>query len=455
MRRFLLCAAMCLIFSPAVRPVAAESPAPPVKELTSALTMYQWLLDQGEERAAAKFAQAVRDEFGGPWADLIVENARLRAELQSGGIRQTAAVVAEKTEIVSEIEQALRKKCSVHFETSPLDEFLRHIAEANDLNIVIDEQGLAEEGMTAESPITINVEEVMVKSVLQLVLQPIGLDYRIEDEVVKVTSKDRLAGEYKTLVYAVADLVVPIPHLTPAAPGEQLDRISETNPGDFDALIELITTTIAPDTWQRFGGAGVINAHEGTLSLIVRQSDQTHHGIADLLDQLRRLQNVQIEHTVTVYRIPASVAASLKLADGAPRVHGPAEGFERDLNEIAKASRVRITLFNGQTGTAQVACDEGTINILINSALNNDLLATPNGQTISVNLSAPESLQPGDVLAAVRSVQIPSGGTAWLHLPGRSTKAGPNGESMVLLVSVTSEVVTPEEQEELLGIGEP
>ena len=59
------------------------------------------------------------------------------------------------------------------------------------------------------------------------------------------------------------------------------------------------------------------------------------------------------------------------------------------------------------------------------------------------------------MLAATRSVNIPNGETAWLPLPGYSTTAAPNGEPMVLLVGVTSEIVMQEEEEELLGIPDP
>jgi hypothetical protein len=178
-----------------------------------------------------------------------------------------------------------------------------------------------------------------------------------------------------------------------------------------------------------------------------------HHEIADLLQQVRRLQHLQIAHTVKVYRVPMAVASSLKLIGDKPRVHNRGAGFERDLESVADPRIVRVTLFNGQTGTVQVHDEGMNVNLLLNSAINNDLFESPAGQTISVNLSAPASLHPGDVLAATRSVTIPNGQTAWLHLPGHMSQAGPNGEQMVLLVAVTSEIVTPEE--ELLGTVEP
>ena len=63
---------------------------------------------------------------------------------------------------------------------------------------------------------------------------------------------------------------------------------------DFESLIELITSTIAPTTWAEVGGPGTINEFKGNLSLVVSQTQEVHEEIADLLDQLRRLQDLQV-----------------------------------------------------------------------------------------------------------------------------------------------------------------
>jgi general secretion pathway protein D len=63
---------------------------------------------------------------------------------------------------------------------------------------------------------------------------------------------------------------------------------------DFQSLIDLIQSTIAPDTWQDTGGPGAIRPFETNLSLVVSQTQEVHEEIADLLDQLRRLQDLQV-----------------------------------------------------------------------------------------------------------------------------------------------------------------
>lgn len=63
---------------------------------------------------------------------------------------------------------------------------------------------------------------------------------------------------------------------------------------DFEPLIELIRTTIAPTSWDEVGGPGAIHEFEGTLSLVISQTQDVHDQIADLLLQLRKLQDLQV-----------------------------------------------------------------------------------------------------------------------------------------------------------------
>lgn len=63
---------------------------------------------------------------------------------------------------------------------------------------------------------------------------------------------------------------------------------------DFDSLIELIQTTIQPTTWDNVGGPGSIAPFETNLSLVVSQTQEVHEEIRELLEQLRRLQDLQV-----------------------------------------------------------------------------------------------------------------------------------------------------------------
>ena len=256
------------------------------------------------------------------------------------------------------IEKNLTSNVEVKFTNAPLVEVLTTLTDMAGIPLFIDVNGLKMEAVTSDQPVTINISQpIMMKSALNLILDPLGLSYVIEDEVLKVTTAEAKQANVYEEVYSVGDLVIPIPNFTPGydiglpsaireahqaigyggmprsvsgapfvvadnqAPAgsgpsflAQLSRSGMmsgaprtsqplgTGPGgaggaamaDFDTLIELITTTIAPDSWDEVGGTGAVEPFPGNLSLVVSQTQDVHEQIEDLLDQLRELQDLQI-----------------------------------------------------------------------------------------------------------------------------------------------------------------
>jgi hypothetical protein len=88
------------------------------------------------------------------------------------------------------------------------------------------------------------------------------------------------------VTYNVVDLVKPVvPSLTEKATAE------------FGPLIDLIKTTIVPESWETVGGTGSIVPFETNLSLVVTQRRDIHVRIEHLLKQLRRLKPSAIAST--------------------------------------------------------------------------------------------------------------------------------------------------------------
>jgi general secretion pathway protein D len=63
---------------------------------------------------------------------------------------------------------------------------------------------------------------------------------------------------------------------------------------DFDTLMNLIQQTIDPDSWLINGGTSTILPYPANLSLVVSAPQTTHEKITDLLESLRRLQDLQV-----------------------------------------------------------------------------------------------------------------------------------------------------------------
>jgi general secretion pathway protein D len=263
-----------------------------------------------------------------------------------------------------EIEQKLKTPVSLQFENAALSSVLEYLGKYAQVNVYMDPQGLAEEGVTTDTPVTIKLQhEISLKSALSLILSPLHLNYMIKDEVLKITSEQLRSGEVYTVTYNVADLVIPIPNFMPSAdaglagmyrngvdvanrsgalggmglasspvavvasreggrgaatinpavlaqmPTGSASSLTEAarphashGPGglggatqaDFDSLIDLITSTVKPTTWDTVGGPGSIASFETNLSLVVSQTQDVHDDIVDLLEQLRKLQDLQV-----------------------------------------------------------------------------------------------------------------------------------------------------------------
>ncbi|MCI0491804.1 MAG: hypothetical protein L0Z07_02580, partial [Planctomycetes bacterium] len=73
---------------------------------------------------------------------------------------------------------------------------------------------------------------------------------------------------------------------------------------DFDSLIDLIVSTVSTETWaENGGGEAEIRPFPTNLSLVISQTQSVHEEIADLLAQLRRLQDLQVTIEVRYIRL--------------------------------------------------------------------------------------------------------------------------------------------------------
>ena len=259
-----------------------------------------------------------------------------------------------------EIQQKLQTPVSLQFNGAPLSAVLDYLSKVADVNIHVDQRGMAEEGVSSDTPVNIALrQEIQLKSALNLILQPLRLNYVIKDDVLKITSESMRGGECYPVTYNVADLVIPIPNFVAsqnmgmaralnealrnsnnlgsgaglsaggAAPMSVatastkntmmnpavLASMASNMPGgmsssipmgggpgglggagaaDFDSLISLITSTVQPSTWEEVGGTGTIAPFETNLSLVISQTQEVHEDIKELLEQLRKLQDLQV-----------------------------------------------------------------------------------------------------------------------------------------------------------------
>jgi general secretion pathway protein D len=309
------------------------------------------------ERSSTPFVGPIEFPTTRDWEDLTKNRTRLQAE---GRARATPAELqiqkrmsvrvraSHRDQPLSTVLDALAKQADVPIHLDMVG--LEQEAVRSDTPVTI----------SLDQPISL-------KSALKLLLEPLHLDCVVKDEVLKVTSPRLVKGEVYSVSYPVADLVIPIPNFSSDGLGitgalrDGYSRLSPRNgasvqfgpppvgingvsraggdatvdpaslaqfqaggngpamgstpsvpfgpptgggsQADFQSLIDLIQNTVSPQTWNTVGGQGAIQPFATNLSIVVSQTQEVHEEIADLLEQLRRLQDLQVTIEVRFIRL--------------------------------------------------------------------------------------------------------------------------------------------------------
>ena len=87
------------------------------------------------------------------------------------------------------------------------------MARVVNVNIHLDDEGLREEGLSPETPVTLELtSDIQLKSYLNLILEKNHLCYIVKNEVLNITSETKKGDRVYQQVYPVGDLVIPIPN---------------------------------------------------------------------------------------------------------------------------------------------------------------------------------------------------------------------------------------------------
>ncbi len=358
-------------------------------------------------------------------------------------------------------------RITCNFEDEGLDRVIKSLAEQSQLNITLDPRGLDEEGIQRTQPINIALKDVSVPSALKLILEPLNLAVVVEEGVLVVTSKQRAKGELLVKAYAVADLVVPLP-ANPLSNELNPDTKPKHN---SQALMDLVKTTIQPNTWDEMGGAGSLRFNDATLSLVIRTTANVHQEITELLSQLRKLHDTQVTVEMSIISIrddlvPREIngsteVSSLVLTQTARQSFVEKWQADRLTNIIAAP---KITLFNGQTASLssnELSSKDHVVNLVMNGTASGDrksvrLSLGINGESFDTAIRRQqETLQEGQslILDITDDISAPAELLKKLPIATDSDEARdilesirPKDGSRVLLL-VTPKVIVVEEEE--------
>jgi hypothetical protein len=111
----------------------------------------------------------------------------------------------------------------------------------------------------------------------------LDLTYVPRDGVLLITTPEESETMPVTRLYPVADLV---PVTDP--PRTWLPNAFGFVGSDFDALIEVITSIVAPTTWWDAGGPGSIEGEPYSMTLVAAQTNGVHEQMEQLLVKIRK-----------------------------------------------------------------------------------------------------------------------------------------------------------------------
>src|SRR6185503_9226113 len=102
------------------------------------------------------------------------------------------------------------------------------------------------------------------------------------DDVVLVTTQAEADQNLRIRLYPVGDLVIC---------GSEKDDSGRRC--DFDSLIDVLQSTVIPNSWDDVGGPGSISPYEGGLALVISQNEEAHNQIEAILSKLRDVTKSQ------------------------------------------------------------------------------------------------------------------------------------------------------------------
>jgi hypothetical protein len=190
--------------------------------------------------------------------------------------RSAGIVLSRVSEMTQRIQTALNAETSLSAQETPLEDVVRLLAQRHRIPIELDRKALENVGVGTDTPVTHSLKGIALRSALRVTLKQLGLVYTVRDEVLLITTPEEAEARLATVVYPVTDLV-----RNRDAKGEQWS--------DYDTLIDLITSTIAPTTWETVGGPGSIQGmpYQNVDVIVLSQTDEVHEQISLLLEKLR------------------------------------------------------------------------------------------------------------------------------------------------------------------------
>jgi hypothetical protein len=184
------------------------------------------------------------------------------------------------------------RRLTVKLEKVTLDEFVEYVRAATGINIFVHKGRMLKDGVDPDAiQIDLDVKDVSAADLLKLALAGVDVGFRIEGNVLIVTSKKDSRGKPVLRIYSVAHLLVPIRDFPgqdmnvypsnyepPEPPEPEVVQTYESS----EQLAELVRTFTGEGTWEDEGVRITVFRNH----LFVRTYPAVHNEILRFLDEL-------------------------------------------------------------------------------------------------------------------------------------------------------------------------
>lgn len=193
-----------------------------------------------------------------------------------------------------QIDAALAKRTNLEFENVALSKVLERMSAEHQISFQLDKPNLEPwdnvrlkasvpcfESESAEPRITCNFRDVTLRLGLELMLREHNLAYAVRGGSVVITVPDVANHHVRVRLYDVRDLKPRLTRTgrTPRGIAQHFEPSAE--------ITDIITTLIAPQTWEDAGGSGALFEYEGLL--VVGQTAEMHRRLEQFLAVVRKL----------------------------------------------------------------------------------------------------------------------------------------------------------------------
>ena len=195
-----------------------------------------------------------------------------------------------------EIANQLEQEITLDFQDTDLADVVSFLQRVTNANMVLDPKVIA----AAPPPVTLRVERMKLRFVLDFIMKITGLKYTLRNEAIYVSNEQGTRGDLYMKIYDVRDLThamasFPGPGMEIPEPGGTgsmlLPPVEPDTTPETGEFMEIIRQVVAPASWSDEAGTGI---EEYNGAMVVTQSGEVHTQVDELLRALRNQRGSQI-----------------------------------------------------------------------------------------------------------------------------------------------------------------